>query len=88
MRRSTLWILIVSALNTYLAYACLEDIGFYARQDLGAMLGFPGVIGCMILSGNVHAAYPELLFPPVNFALDVVILIGLRKLFERIRQRV
>ena len=85
MRKSTIWILIISAVVTCLAYSCLEDIGFYAREDVGALLGLPGIIACMIISGNFHAAYPKLLFPPVNFACDVIILILVRKIIAKVR---
>ena len=86
MRRATIWILIVSVVVTCLAYVLLEDIGFYAREDTGAALGFPGIIACMILSGNFHAAYPNWFFPPVNFVCDVVILVGLRTIIAKVRK--
>ncbi len=85
MSRSTVWILVVSVALTCLAYACLEDIGFYAREDIGMLLGLPGIIACMIISGNYHAAYPKLLFPPVNFVCDVIIFLLVRKMIARVR---
>jgi hypothetical protein len=79
--------LVASITITYFAYACLEDIGFYAREDWGALLGLPGIIACMIISGNYHAAYPKMLFPPVNFVCDVMLLVLIRKLIVKVRAR-
>ena len=39
----------------------------------------------MILSGNMHAAYPNWLFPPVNFVCDLCILLLVRKIFKKVR---
>jgi hypothetical protein len=64
----------------------LEDIGSYAREETGALLGFPGVIVSMILSGNAHEYSPEWIFIPANFLCDLVILIIARKIIAKVRR--
>ena len=86
MKRSTIWFLVVSALNTALAYAMLEDIGFYAREETGALLALPGMIVSMILSGNAHEYSPKWLIIPVNFLCDVIILLAVRRIISKVRK--
>jgi hypothetical protein len=55
----------------------LYDWGLSGKEEWGALIGFPGIIASMIFSGNIHA-FRWQVFVPVNFLIDVGILLGFR----------